>query len=255
MEIQVLGAHLLETADTRLTSVLIDEILALDAGGLTSGLSLSAQHKLKAILLTHQHYDHVRDIPMVGMSFLSRGTINIYSISPVLEVLTTHLLDNKLYPNFLEFPPHQPAMKFHVIEPYKPEIIEGYEVLAIPVHHPVPTVGYQLTSPLGKKVFYTGDTGSGLSSCWEWVSPDLLIIEVSGPNHWEKIAREAGHLTPGLLRQELLEFRRLKGCLPSVLLIHLSPFFEEDIRREVNEMANELEINVTLGQRGMKVCL
>ena len=256
MEIQVLGAHSLETADTRLTSLLIDGVLALDAGSLASGLPLSDQHKLKAILLTHQHYDHVRDLPMIGMSFFqSRGIIKVYSIPAVLEVLADYLLDGKLYPNFLKFPLQQPAIEFHPIEPYTPENIEGYEVLAIPVHHPVPTVGYQLTSTEGKRVFFTGDTGPGLSSCWEGVSPDLLIIEVSGPNSWEKIALEAGHLIPRLLKQELLGFRQLKGYLPSVLIVHLSPFFEKEIEKEVAGIARELEIDITLGREGARISL
>ena len=84
---------------------MIDDVLAIDAGGLTSSLSFSAQQKLKAILLTHQHYDHIRDIPALAMNlFLSDATINIYSTLPVHDALATHLLDGELYPNFLEQP-------------------------------------------------------------------------------------------------------------------------------------------------------
>ena len=63
MNIRILGAHNVESRTTRCISLLIDNTVAIDAGGLTSGLSISAQQRLKALLLTHQHYDHIRDIP------------------------------------------------------------------------------------------------------------------------------------------------------------------------------------------------
>ena len=43
MRVRVLGAHQLETRDTRLTSFLIDGVLAVDAGSITSGLTLEEQ--------------------------------------------------------------------------------------------------------------------------------------------------------------------------------------------------------------------
>ena len=45
MKIEFLGAHTTETRSTRLSSLLIDDVLALDAGGLTSSLSLAEQLK------------------------------------------------------------------------------------------------------------------------------------------------------------------------------------------------------------------
>ncbi len=255
MEIQVLGAHSLEAADTRLTSLLIDGVLALDAGSLATGLSFSAQQALKAILLTHQHYDHVRDIPMIGMSFAAWGRIRIYSIPAVFEALSSHLLNDKLYPNFLEWPKQRPSVEFITLEIGKTEVVENYAVLALPVNHPVPTVGFQITSPQGKKLFYTGDTGAGLSACWESVSPDLLIIEVTITDYWEKMAQEAGHLTPSLLKQELVMFRQMKGYLPPVLVVHISPFMEKEIREELTKVALELGVDIRVGQEGMKVTL
>lgn len=63
MRIRFLGAHNTETLTTRLSGLLVDQALALDAGSLTASLTLSQQLSLKGVLLTHQHYDHIRDIP------------------------------------------------------------------------------------------------------------------------------------------------------------------------------------------------
>ena len=76
MNIRFLGAHNCESQNSRCACLLIDDILAIDAGGLTSSLSFPAQQNLKAILLTHQHYDHIKDIPTIAMNFgLSEATI------------------------------------------------------------------------------------------------------------------------------------------------------------------------------------
>ena len=66
MEVQILGAHTTEARELRLTCFLIDGVLALDAGSLTASLSLSQQEKVRAILLTHQHFDHSRDLVTLG---------------------------------------------------------------------------------------------------------------------------------------------------------------------------------------------
>jgi len=256
MEIQVLGAHNCESHSSKFVSLLIDDTLAIDAGGLTSSLSFEAQRNLRAILLTHQHYDHIRDVPAIAMSlYLHGNTINIYSTQTVYDVLSSHLLDGTLYPKFLEKRGQEPTINFIIIEPLKLEHIAGYSVLAVPVNHSVPTVSYQITSPDGKIVFYTGDTGPGLTSCWQRVSPQLLITEVTAPNKYEEFARQSGHLTPSLLAQELVSFRELKGYLPQVIAVHMNPDLEEEIAGEIVAVAKDLENPITLGYEGMRLRL
>ncbi len=256
MKIQFLGVHNCESQNTKLTSLLIDDILVVDAGGLTSSLSFAAQQKLKAILLTHQHYDHIRDVPAIAMNFYICGTaINIYSTQPVYNALTTYLLDGKLYPKFLEQPQKNPTIKFTIIEPHQIERIEGYNVLAVKVNHAVPTVGYQITSPDGKVVFYTGDTGPGLADCWERIAPQLLITEVTLPNSYEEFAKESGHLTPSLLKKELINFREVKGHLPQVVVVHMNPNMEKEIETEIVTVAGALNSSITLAYEGMQLNL
>jgi len=256
MNIQVLGAHNCESQNSKFISLLIDDTLVVDAGGLTSSLSFAAQQKLKAILLTHQHYDHIRDVPAIAMNFyLCGATINIYSTQPVYNALTTYLLDGKLYPKFLEQPQENPTIKFTLIEPYQTEQIEGYSVLAVRVNHAVPTVGYQITSPDGKVLFYTGDTGPGLAGCWENVSPQLLITEVTATNRYEEFAKESGHLTPSLLKQELTSFQGIKGYLPQIVVVHMNPELEREIETEIAAVAQALNNSITLAYEGMQLYL
>jgi len=97
MKIKVLGAHNCQSKSTNLTSLLIDGVLALDAGAIATGLSLQAQQRVRAVLLTHQHYDHLRDIPALAMNFWLRNTqVTVYAIPGVHDALVTHLLNDSI---------------------------------------------------------------------------------------------------------------------------------------------------------------
>jgi ribonuclease BN (tRNA processing enzyme) len=256
MDIKLLGAHNSDSANTRFISLLLDDKLAIDAGGLTSGLSFDAQRDIKAVLLTHQHYDHIRDLPgFIHGFYLTGEHIAMYSTLPTYEVLATHLFSGKIYPNFLERPEGNPTAKYNIIEPDKEIDIEGYRVLAIPVNHSDPTVGYQVKSQDGKVLFYTGDTGPDLIGCWEKISPQLLIIEVTAPNRFEEKATESGHLTPDLLKRELLCFKEIRGYLPHVIAVHMAPELEEEIKAEIEIVSEELKIPITIGFEGMQLHL
>ena len=258
MEVQILGAHQLELKGARLTSLLIDGTLVVDAGGLTSALSLTKQKKIKAVLLTHHHFDHTRDLVTLAANagYYWQGQLEVYALRYTLDIVTTCLLDGKIYTNFLEYPSKEkPTLILEAIEPYIRKTIAGYDVLAVPVKHSVPTVGYQITSSDGKSLFYTSDTTVGLSDCWQHICPQLMITEVAGPNKYGDWLKKAGHLCAEFLKEELIQFRRLKGYLPSVIIIHMGNPYEQEIREEVAQVAQELEADIRLGYEDMKVTL
>jgi len=244
----------MESKNTRHVSLLIDGVLAIEAGSITSSLTLSEQQKLKAILISHQHYDHIRDLPAIGINFsMFKNTITVYSTGPVYEVMTAHLLNNKLYPNYLERPPDKPAIRFEKVEAGKKREIDKYTVLPVTVNHGVPTVGYQITSSDGKVMLYTSDTGPGLADCWKQVSPELVFIELTAPDRYQEYALHSGHLTPAMLRQELESFQKLKGYLPRVILLHMHPMEEKEIESEISLVSLSLNARIERGYEGMLV--
>jgi len=258
VEIQILGAHLAELKGARLTSLLIDGVLVVDAGGLTSALSLPEQKKIKTVLLTHHHFDHTRDLVTLAANagYYWQGQLVVYALRYTLDIVTNCLLDGKIYANFLEYPgKEKPTLILEAIEPYSRKAIAGYDVLAVPVKHSVPAVGYQITSSDGKSLFYTSDTTVGISDCWQHISPQLLITEVAGPNKYGDWLKKAGHLCAGFLREELIQFRRLKRYLPRVIVIHIGNPYEQEIKEEVAQVAQELEADISLGYEDMKVTL
>ena len=257
MEALILGAHNIETREARPSSLLIDECLAIDAGGLTSALTLSQQEKIRTVLLSHHHFDHTRDLPILGFNAaLWQGQIEVYAQQQTFDVLIPCLLDGRIYVNLLEYPSKEkPSLRLKTIEPYERKIIEGYSVLALPVKHSASTIGYHIISSQGKSLFYTGDTGPGLADCWQHISPHLLITEVTAPNKFTDDLTKGGHLSPQSLKEELIQFRQLKGYLPRVIAIHIAPLHEQKVKEEVARVAGELEADISLGYEDMKITL
>ncbi len=257
MEIQILGTHTTEARDLRLTCFLIDGVLALDAGSLTASLSLSQQEKVRAILLTHQHFDHSRDLVTFGANGATfSAPVDVYGLSQTLDIVSSCLLDGRMYVDFSKWPTEEnPFLRLETIEPFDTTSIEGYEVLAVPVRHSVPAVGYQVTSKDGKSLFYTGDTGPGLSACWEHISPQLLMIEVSGPNKFGDFLKSVGHLSAQFAKDEIIQFRQIKGYLPRVTVVHIPSQYQSEVEQEVADVGHELGVNIEIGYEGMTITL
>jgi len=256
MNIRILGAHNHETKTTSCICLLIDDTLVIDAGGLTSNLSIAKQQKLEAILLTHQHYDHVRDIPGIALNLSLRGAhIQVYAPADVRATIETNLLNGKIYPKFQELPKKKPTVILNVLRPYETQLLDGHRVKAIPVNHSDDTVGYEVSDAQGKSVFYTADTGPGLSECWKHASPDVLIIDVTLPNDQEEFAIETGHLTPKLLENELISFREIRGYLPQVITAHMDTRLEPKIKEEIAVVAANLHIPVIVAHEGMHLSI
>jgi ribonuclease BN (tRNA processing enzyme) len=256
MNVTILGAHSSETTSARCISMLIDGTLAIDAGALTSSLSLKAQKKLGNVLLTHSHFDHIKDIPLLALnSYRMDARINVYARPSVRAIIQNHLLNGHVYPRFYGLPAKKPTIKFHHVSLSKELEIGGYRVLALLVNHNDGAVGYQVSDAKGKSLFYTSDTGPGLSECWKRVTCQLLIIETTLPNGHEDYARRTGHLTPDLLLVELTELLKIRGELPRIVIVHRDPLFEDEVAEGVAKVADTLKADITIGTEGLRLKL
>jgi ribonuclease BN (tRNA processing enzyme) len=224
VQIRVLGAYGGSTPDHRQTSFLIDDSVALDAGALTDSLTLVEQARVRAILVTHSHMDHVASLPFLVENVFGRaeGPIEIVAPVEVVNSLQTHLFNNDLWPDFTRIPNHLlPTVSFRVVEVGSPFRVNGLTVTAVPVHHVVPTTGY-LVGDAGSTVVFSGDTGP-TNGIWEAAhraaNLKAIFVECSFPDSMRKIAEISKHFTPASLVEEMAKF---PAEVP-VYLYHMKP--------------------------------
>ncbi len=256
MELRVLGAHNMESKHTRMESHLIDGMLALDAGSLTRALSADELRGIRAIILSHRHFDHVRDLPTLGLALRDTGrTVDIYAIQDTVDFVAAKLLDGSLFPDSLNSPsPENPTLRLNTVQFHQEFKVLGYTAMAVPVPHAVPAAGFQIASD-GVSLFYTGDAGRGLSAAWKHVAPSTLLTEVTFGNENGAWALEVGHLTPHLLEETLVSFNEERGYLPKVIVTHMNPPWEVKIKTELRQLARKLGLDLLVARADMRVTL
>jgi ribonuclease BN (tRNA processing enzyme) len=86
MRMHVLGCFGGEALGCRLTSLLIDDKLLLDAGSVTSGLTIDAQADIDHILITHVHISHIVDLAYLADNLfgIRSRPVEVWSIPPVI---------------------------------------------------------------------------------------------------------------------------------------------------------------------------
>jgi len=235
MRVRALGVSGGEVPGRGLTSFLVDERLALDAGHLTASLSLDAQAALDAILLSHAHLDHVKDVAFLADNLvgLREPPLVVATIPPVLDAIRAHLLNDVIWPDFTRLPaPDTPILRLEPLAEGRPATVAGYSVLPVAVDHLTPAVGY-LVSRDGRTLVWSGDTGP-TEALWKSAAAArgvrALIVEVSFPNRMQEVARVSGHHTPATFRAELDKIGLAN--LPAYIT-HVKPGFLEEVSREI----------------------
>lgn len=253
MRIRVLGAHNLESNATRHTCFLVDGLLAIDAGSIASAISRQEQKRVRAVLLTHHHIDHARDLPTLGLAMLDGGEpIDVYGLEETLRGARTHLFDGSVYPDLSQpLNGEAPRLRLNSVRVGHPLTVLGYQVTPMPAKHPVPAVGYIVRSG-GRAIAYTGDTSDGLLEYLRQDPPlDTLFVDVTFPNELEARAELTGHLTPRTLGRQLRAALKERRKLPSIVPVHLSTLHHPTIEKELALLGKELDIHLAPAHEDM----
>ncbi len=242
MNIRVLGCHGSQFPGYNTTSFLLDGTVLLDAGTITSVLSIEEQIAIDYILITHAHLDHVRDIVFLAdnvyYSKKEGPAVKVMTTQGIIDALKTHLFNNIMWPDFSAIPtPEDHILKFEVIQPGVKFQLDNLAITAVRVSHTVETVAFLIEFE-GGSVIFIGDTGP-TEEIWK-VARELenlkaVFIEVSLPNSMKETADVTGHLTPDRLDSEL---KKLGVLTPRICLFHMKPQYEKTIREEVALIRN-----------------
>jgi ribonuclease BN (tRNA processing enzyme) len=232
---RVLGCSGGELPRHRTTCFLVDGRLAIDAGALTASLPLDELLKLDDIVLTHSHFDHVKDVPLLSDLLVGRRRtpVRVHASTACARTLRESIFNDELWPDFTKIPTlRTPVIEIIPFDPERPFKAGRYTVSPVPVHHPVESVGFVLSD--GKtSIGVSGDTGP-TARFWSRINAEkrlkALLVELSFPNELQWLADVSGHLTPKTLEAELSKLSR--NGFP-VLLYHLKPAYVAELKREL----------------------
>lgn len=237
MKIKVLGCYGGESQDCRLTCLLVNESLALDAGCLSRALPVAEQAKVRSIVLSHSHCDHTSSLPFFidNVYGLTEGPIQIYASAHTIRAVRDHMFNGDTWPDFTRLPDDLlPTLRFVEIKAEEPVTIDGVTLTPIPVTHPVPTFGFLMEDESGA-VLWSSDTGP-TDRLWEVANRTerlkALCIDTSFDNSLQSVADVSMHLTPRTLGCEL---EKLEREVP-ILLHHLKPPCLPRIYEEVGRL-------------------
>ncbi len=224
MELKILGCSGGEAEGERLTGLLVDGRLAIDAGSLTLALSLSEQIAIRHIFLTHSHLDHICTLPFFTKNIFGHVEVpvEIHALPETLDALRRHLFNDELWPDFSVIPsPDKPVIRYSEIVPGVTYAIDGLRITPVMVNHLVPCVGYRVEDDHSAFIFTsdTAETEAVYALANATANLRLFITEASFPNELAWLAEASKHLTPAKLGVEL---RKLKQAVP-VAVYHLTP--------------------------------
>jgi ribonuclease BN (tRNA processing enzyme) len=240
MKFHVLGCAGGQLPGHNLSCYLVDNSLLIDAGCVTTALSLRAQQRITDILITHIHLDHVMALGMLADNLYGKRPtgVNLWSVRKVAEGLKKFLFNNQIWPDFTRIKgatQRRPVFKLQCLTEGRPQRIGSHLVTAVRVNHLVPSVAFFIENNK-KALLHVGDTGP-TSKVWSLARRNdrlaAVVIETSFPNRLQAIANASRHLTPQTLARET---EKLGEAPVPILVTHLKPEYRREISAELKKL-------------------
>ena len=194
--------------------------------------------KIKGILLTHLHPDHIYGLFSLLHHYKLyelKEEISIYLPEEEVERLKRILTELKLYGE------RYPKLKFYGLpDTVKLIIDKEYKIYSFPARHNCPALGYKIESK-GKKVIYSGDTYRSETLLSMAMDGEVLIHEASFLDEKLNIARHLGHSTAG----EAGRIARL-AKVKQLYLVHSYRHEESDLEKYLQEAKSEFNGKVVI---------
>ncbi len=252
MKIQLLPSRPETDKQTQiLTSFLINDCLALDAGNLGFALDDQAQALVRQIVITHSHMDHIASLPIFIDEVFSRLTssLRVYALPEVIAALRQFIFNDLIWPNFEKIRllnGSAPVLEFLALTPRASIGIAGLCITPVPVNHTVPAAA-MVVEDEHAAIIYSADTYL-TNELWEVANATkqlkAIFVDVSFPNELEALAAASRHLTPQSLGSQL---QKLK-CDPEIHCVHIKPAHREEVIRQLDALRNPRVFVVEIGK-------
>jgi ribonuclease BN (tRNA processing enzyme) len=209
-----------------------------DAGSIALALTTEQRAKVRDIIVTHPHMDHIASLPIFIDDLFEtlKSPVRVYATPKVIELLERDIFNWNVYPRFSELKnEHGPVMEYVPIPEGQEFKIAHLTVTAVAVNHIVPTVGLIISD--GKStVAFSSDT-SETDEFWKVINRapriDALLIEASFPDSMAKLAEVSRHYTPASLQRDL---RKLSHNGLDILAVHIKPAYRQMVIEELEAL-------------------
>jgi ribonuclease BN (tRNA processing enzyme) len=227
-----------------LTSYLLNETVALDAGSLGLHRTPHEQARVRHVLVTHTHLDHLASLPML-LDNVYQGDgdcVTVYGSDAVLDCLRRDVFNDRLWPDFIRLSAERPPfLRLERLEPGRPVDLDGLRITPVPVDHVVPTLGF-IVEDGSAAVVFPSDTGP-TEEIWRRANAAAnlraVFLEATFPQAMAELAGVARHLTPALFAAEVRKVRRPARFIA----VHISPRFYAQVVDELRALGlPDLEI-------------
>ena len=250
MKVKVLGCSGSETIGHMPPGFLVNDRVMLDAGTITSALSIEGQSRITDIFISHTHLDHIKAILFLADNIIGRikKPVNIRAIPKVIDAIRKHLMNDLIWPDFTKIPtPKAPVLVYKPLKTGTTVTADGLKVKAIPMNHPVPAVGFVVSD--GRSSFvYSADTGPN-EKLWAEAKKMRnlkgIIVDTSFPNSMDFLAGLSGHFTPAQLHVDLTK-AKVPTTVP-IYIYHIKPVHKKRVIKELNDLGRK---NVKILQEG-----
>lgn len=236
MRVRVLGCSGAIARDSRTTSFLVDDDVLVDAGTGVGDLTLEEMSRVRHVLLTHSHLDHVAALPLMLDAIASQLTepVNVHALPGTIQALSAHVFNDVIWPDFSRIPtPQAPFVRFHELQVGQVLTLGGKRIEVLPAVHAVPACGYAISGSTGGAWVFTGDTERN-PAFWRRLNEldvAALVIETAFSNREQDLARRSLHLSPQALAEELDCIQ--KGRRFPIYITHTKPAETELIMTEI----------------------
>ena len=239
MKIEILGCSGGLGPGRKTTSFLVNDELLVDAGSGLESLSMDALLKIRHVLITHAHIDHILGLPlMLGTIYEHhRQPVRVHALSEVLTALHQHVFNWVLWPDFTRLPEERPILELSPMVLDRRYAVGGYEVVPLPVIHPTPSAGLWIADTTGCSFAFTGDSGFH-PPFWQRINsyrPELVIADVSFTSNSTDLAGSSGHMVVDQLGEvfALLEYQ------PEIRATHFKVGQEEHLIRLLERVESD----------------
>ena len=240
MKFRVLGCSGGQVPGRNLSSFLVNDSLLIDAGSTTSVLTLREQRRIRNILVTHIHLDHVMGLATMADNLFGNCeiSIHVWGIDEVIGSLKSSFFNDSIWPDFTKMTSDVqpwPVVTFRSMPEEEPTPIGDSIVTMVRVNHVVPSTAFFIENN-NKTLLHVGDTGP-TERVWSLGRRKTnlrgVVLEASFPNRLQELADLSHHLTPQTLAKEV---EKLGNPSVPILVTHLKPQYRGEIIKELKKI-------------------